>query len=617
MTDTTIPTLPPEPPRRRSSATRVLVVLTVLALLLAIGSVATLWYVMRHLRHAEVGKGTFLHVPIAGELSDAPAEGGLFQDPEDLPPTVGELAQAIREAADDDRITGLYLDLDVASGGWASYQELRSAVDAFRAAGKPCVAYAASALTNPAYYLASGCGTIGMSPASASFVTGLAVELTYYKGLFDKIGINPEFEHVGDFKSFIEAYERTGPSAPAAEAYDALLDSMYGQLVDGIAQGRGRSPDEIRALIDTPTLTPQVALERGMIDLLAWPDAMRARVHLATDPSWTSKLEEPLTKDEDDEDHAKLTDVDEYVRELRQREDGAGPTVLVVHAQGNIVSGDEGGGLFGGGGLLTDKEYGKWLKHAREDDDVKAVVVRVDSPGGSALASSLMWRDNARLKALGKPLVISMGDYAASGGYMISANGDWIVADPGTLTGSIGVFGGKFDLSGTYAKLGLTQHTFARGKMADMLSFSTGFDDAERAVFREYLQDFYGQFLGIVSEGRHMSREDVDAVAQGRVWTGEQALERKLVDQLGTLEDAVAKAAELAKLDHYSVDHLPRRKTMLEAFLENLDDATQAKATSALAAGLDPAALRELAFLERLAHEGGAAAYLPGQPKVR
>ncbi|MCB9682948.1 MAG: signal peptide peptidase SppA [Alphaproteobacteria bacterium] len=607
------PVLPPARPPRKRSATGLLVGLTLVALVLFAASIGVVVWAVNASKHADVDSGTFLKVPLSGALADAPSTPGLFDDPDGAPATVTEMAEAIRRASDDSRISGLYLVLDAPQGGWADYQELRAAVEAFGEAGKPCVAYSPSAITNGAYYLASACDTIALAPAALSLVTGLSIEVSYYKDTLAKLGIEPEYEHVGDFKSAIEVFERTGPSAPAAQAYEAMLDALYGDMVAGIAAGRGISEADVRAFIDTPTLTPKDMLDRGMIDLLAWPDAMAAHVHQVRQDDFADLLAAPVT----DKDTKHLTPLKEYIKDQRAEESGRGAAIAVIYAEGNIVSGDGTPSLFGDDGQLTDGKYARWMRQVREDDDIKAVVVRVNSPGGSALASSLMWRENARTIAAGKPVVVSMGDYAASGGYLMSANAERIFAEPGTLTGSIGVFAGKFDLSGTYDKLGIHTHAFQRGAMAGMLSMSTGFTDDERTVFRAYIADFYDQFLDVVAEGRHMDRDAVHVVAQGRVWTGTQALERGLVDELGTLQDAVAHAATLVSLDDYHVERLPRRQTFFELLVDDLSDARAPTIRVELPLPLDAATLRDLATLERIQQDGGAAAFLPGHPTVR
>ncbi len=605
---------PPPPPRRRTSATRVLLALTGLGAVAFLGSAAAVWYLVTGVDAGEVEDGTFLHVELAGQLSDEPQQGGLFAEPEDLPPTTTEIAQAIRAAAGDDRITGLYLDLMMPSAGWASFQEVRDALQVFEDAGKPCVSYTAAAFGNGDYFLATACDQVLMAPAGVMLVTGLAMEMTYYKGTFEKLGVEPEFEHVGDFKSFIEAYELDGPSESAKEAYEALLTSVYDQLISGIAEGRGLDVAVVADHVDHPRMTPASALERDLIDGLAFPDAMRYRVHKLAEEGWLESLAEPLTDEELEEDH--LTPLNEYLKGIRADETGGGDRIAVVQAQGSITSGEGGGGLFGDDGNLTDGEFSKWMKEVREDDRVKAVVMRVNSPGGSGLAASMMWREVERTRDAGKPVVVSMGDLAASGGYLMSCNADWIIAQPGTITGSIGVFGGKFDLSGTSGKLGMTTYTYKRGELSDLLSFGKPFSEEGRQVFKEYLGDFYQQFVQDVADGRGLEWDAVHAVAQGRVWTGEQAIQRGLVDELGGLQAALDKAAELAELDDYGLVRVPKRRSFMESLIEDLAQSRVRQVGVEMLLPIDAARRAELSVLEDMSRTGAVGAMLPGSLRI-
>lgn len=609
---------PPKPPTRRSTGTGLLLGLTVAGVGLFAASAGIVYYLVSQSDRGEVHEGSFLEVDLAGPLPDAPIQGRLFLDPADVPPTVADIAGAIRHAADDERIEGLYLDLSVPQAGWASYQEIRSAIDTFEAAGKPCVAFAGQAMLNGDYYLASACDTIVLDPAGAMLVTGLATQITYYKGTLDKLGITPEYEHVGDFKSAIEVFERTGPSDEAAEAYETLLDSTWSQMLSGIAEGRGVDVTTAETWIDEPDMTPEGALARGMVDAVAYEDAVRATLSEAGTDGWADGLDFLPEEPPDDDD---TTSLSEYLKTVRaDRKAGAGPAVALVFAEGNIVPGQSEPGLFGGDDSLTDGEFSDWMEAVRDDDRVEAVVVRVNSRGGSGLASAHMWREVERTKVAGKPVVVSFGDYAASGGYYMSAGADHIIAQPGTITGSIGVFGGKFDLSGAYDKLGLTQHSFKRGELADLLSVTQPFSDEGRKVFKGYLSSFYEQFLGVVSEGRDMSRDEVHAVAQGRVWTGEQALGHGLVDSLGGLPEAVDKAAELAELEgDFHLRRWPRQKDFFEMLMEDLGSAQATVVSPTLQAvdALAPEVRDELGTLWRIQQDGGVAALLPGMPTVR
>jgi protease-4 len=601
---------PPSPRRnpRTRRITRVLLALTALGAVVFVGSVGVLAWQFGDLG-GDVNEGSFLSVDLSGQLRESPATGFIL-DPADVPPTVTDIAGAIRAAGSDERIKGLYLDLDGASGGYASFGEIRDAIDDFQAAGKPCVAYSEGYDTRN-YWLASTCDEVILAPAGLALVNGMAASITYYAGTLDKLGAQADFEHVGDFKSAIEPLQRTGPSEPASEAMNYLLDGLYDEIVAGIAAGRGVDADKARDWLDHPALSPEAALSQGLVDGLAFRDAVKANVANVKQEGWVASLAEVKTEADHKKAAKHFTALSDYLAELRGKEDDVADRIAIVEAAGDIVSGDADGGLFGGSELLADQTFREWMRDIREDDAVKAVVLRIDSPGGSGLASDMMWREIQLTKAAGKPVVVSMGDYAASGGYYISAPADWIVARPETLTGSIGVFGGKIALGGTWEKLGMTQYTYKRGAEADLLSTSSTFDEGGRAAFRTFLQDFYDRFVGVVAEGRNMDRDAVHAVAQGRVWTGRQAKDRGLVDQIGGLDDAMVKAAELGHLEKYGIDRFPRTKTVFELITEDL---SPKKASIELEIpGLDTSALRDLSLLERVLADNGIAAMLPGR----
>ncbi|MEZ4316042.1 MAG: signal peptide peptidase SppA [Myxococcota bacterium] len=605
------------PPKRNSSATRILLAISVLGLLVFAGSLAFVFYMVTSVDTGEIGEESYLRVDLSGPLSESPPPPALFADPNKVKPTLVEVAAAIRDASTDDRIQGMYLHLDMPSAGWGGLQELRTAIDAFRAAGKPCVAYA-EVIDDGGYYLASGCTRVVLAPTGLSMVNGLATSITYYAGTFEKLGVDAEFEHVGDFKSAIEPYERTGPSDSAAEALNYLLDDLYVQLVDGVAKGRGLSEAAARDLIDHPPMSPIAARDRGLVDVLAFEDAVIARIHECEKDDWVDSLSEPIPEELTEAVKDRFTPVGEVVKSIRAKNAAQDSKVAVVYADGPIMSGEADGGLFGSQ-VLADRTFRKWMRDIRKDDSVKAVVIRVNSPGGSGLASDMMWREIQLAKADGLPVVVSMADYAASGGYYISAPADWVVAQPGTITGSIGVFGGKLNLGGLYEKLGMTQADFKRGELSDLFSASTGFSDEGRETYRAFLSDFYEIFLGKVGEGRHMERDAVHAVAQGRVWTGRQALERGLVDELGGLDTAVAKAVELAKLEEgtWGTTSWPRQKELIELLLEDLQNASAP--TVHVDMGLSPVAqqaaephVEHLRMLEAMLADG-AVALMPGE----
>lgn len=618
------------------NATRLLLWVTAfgLALVLAVG-VAVFLLTREELPGAS-SEPRWVYIKV-GALNDAPAAPGLFDDPNHLPPLTTELTRMIREAATDPEIPGLLLEMSDYNAGWAQSQELRDSIKAFTASGKPCIAWA-EGWTNLSYMVGSTCPEVQAMPTGVMLVNGLAMTQTYYAGTFEKIGVRANFEHVGDFKSAVEPYERTGPSEPASAANETLLTSLYGQLVANIAENRGLDATAVQALIDTPPLSPREALQRGMLDRLSFRDQVRDQVELhagvapetpeapISRPAAGAAADEAATAAED-EKRVELRHFQDHLAKRRtawnKRQD---VEIAVLHAEGAIVNGTGGESLFGGSSI-GDRTLNKQIKELREDKAVKAVVLRVNSPGGSGSASDAILRELELTRAV-KPVVVSMGDYAASGGYFISMGADHIVAEPGTLTGSIGVFGGKLNLSGALVQIGLSQHTWQRGQQATLLSGMHDFDEAGRERFRSYMQDFYDHFVAGAAEGRGMTVEQVHAVAQGRVWTGEQALEHGLVDELGGLEQALAKALELSgagvPMEEVRIVRYPERKTFVEQLMEELEgkDPTveAARAQARALAQVDPeagAVLAHLWMLHEVLGAGELAALLPGTIDIR
>ena len=579
-------TTPPtdSPKRKRRSGTRLLLWLAAIGLLLMVATGVGLALILGDPPKLASGEPATLHFRLTPGLADSPGSEGLLVDPLDFPPLTTEISSALRHAATDDEVAGLFIEVGGSGLGWAQTQELRDAIKAFRDSGKPCVAWADS-MGNKEYYLASACGEIVMAPAGLALVNGLAITQMYYGEAFERYGISAQFEHVGDFKSAVEPYQRTGPSEAASAATDALLDSLYGQLVAGIAEGRGWDLAQARAVIDDPPITPKAALEAGLVDSLAYRD----------------EIVEGRFEDE-------LTTMTSYLRDQRRAWGKGSKKVAVIYAEGAIISGSSASDFFGSR-YIGDRTLQAQLKEVREDEDIAAVVLRVNSPGGSGSASDTIWRAMELTKAE-KPVVVSMGDYAASGGYYISMGSDRIFAEPGTLTGSIGVFGGKINPSAAMEEYGLDFHTYQRGSYATLFSSSHDFDDAGRAKFRTFLNGFYDIFVEKAAEGRGMTREDLHAVAQGRVWTGEQALERGLVDELGSLDDAIAAAAELGGVEGApGILRLPERKGFLDMLLEDMQDPEEASALLKMP-GVGQV-LPELMMLDRVLADGGVAALSP------
>ena len=455
-------------------------------------------------------------------------------------PTVYDVEHAIRAAAEDDQVRGLVLHLEGINWGWAKIAEVRDAMRAFRRSGKPIYAALAGGGERD-YLLATAATHIHMPPTALLELDGLSASALFFRGAFDKLGISPNFEHVGEYKSAIETYTRSDLSPPAREALDAILADDEALLVDTLAACRHMSPDSLRHLIDEGPYTAAEARSVGLVDSLMYEadvDSMATR-------RGNRRLEsQSLTR---------------YIE--RMPEGGLGPHIALVIASGSIMPGKSHDSA-GDGRVMGSESVISDLQEARTRRSIRAIVLRVDSPGGSGQAADDIWREVARCRRE-KPVIVSMGDYAASGGYYISAGATDIIAQPATLTGSIGVFAGKFNVRGLLTKLGLSVDTVTRGRHAEMLSPFSDFSEEEQAVFRRHLEAFYDQFLRRVSAGRHMTVESADSVAQGRVWTGLAGRDRGLVDRLGGIEDAIALAkrrAHISANETVVVDVLPRAR---------------------------------------------------------
>jgi protease-4 len=334
---------------------------------------------------------------------------------------------------------------------------------------------------------------------------------------------------------------------------EALLDSLYGQYVDAIAKGRRRTPEQVRAIVDAGPYDGPSALKAGLVDELIYQDQLDTRLKGAS----------------------RLTP-GRYVKGARGLGFDGRPKIGLVYVVGDIIPGRSQNSPLGGGFAGSDT-VAEALKDAREDDSLRAILLRVDSPGGSGTASEVIWREVA-LARQKKPVVVSMGDVAASGGYYVAMGSDAIVAEPGTITGSIGVFGGKFSVRGLYDKIGISKEILIRGQHADVFSAYRPWDDEERARIRELMESFYKDFVTKVAQGRHKSYEDVDAIAQGRVWTGAEAQHRGLVDRLGGFDVALELAkdkAGIGKGQEVRLVVFPERKSLLEQLLERQDDGVQ------------------------------------------
>ena len=475
-------------------------------------------------------------------------------------PTFHDLLFAVYNAAEDRSVEAIVLHVDGLDWGWARVYEMADALRAFRASGKHVYA-SLDGGSEKEYVLGMAADRLAMPPVSTLQLDGLSASAMFMMGAYDKLGIKPNFAHVGRFKSAVEAYTRDSLSPDARAAMEELLDDTYRQLVDSVAVARRLSADSVRTLIDGGPYTAREALTHGLLDtLLAEADLDSLAAH---------------------QDGARLG-TGSLLRYANEGGNSTGEHIALLVAEGEIIQGKSRDNPFGGR-AVGDETLVEALREIRERKNIKAVVLRIDSPGGSGDASDAVWQEIRRVRRA-KPVIVSMGDVAASGGYYLACAGDVIVADAGTITGSIGVFGGKLNMLGLYRKLGLNVETVTRGKHAAMLSPFTDFSPEELARYQKSLEQFYSVFLARVAEGRGMDPAVIDSVGQGRVWSGVAARQRGLVDTLGGLETAFNLARARARISEDAdivVDVYPRaRRTFLQSWLGNLfEDADNEQAS--------------------------------------
>lgn len=477
-------------------------------------------------------------VPQTLDEAQAPSGGGLLDLVRRERSTVWEIAHGIREAATDTRIRALVLHIDEMDWGWAKVSEIRDAVLEFRGSGKPVYA-ALAAGGEPEYLLASAAGTIACPPLAVLQLNGLTASALFMRGTLDKIGVTPHFAQAGRYKSAVEGWTQSRMSAPAREALQALVDDEFEVLVDSLAAARDLSADSVAALLDNGPFGATEAFSLGLVDTVLHRTDVDSMAVAAVDGR-----------------RATLS-LQRYIARLPESSGGA--RIAFVTASGTISEGRSRESP-GEGEILGAETLIKALREVRSRPSIEAVVLRVDSPGGSAPASDEIWHEVRRC-AERKPVIASFSDLAASGGYYIAAPADTIVADAGTITGSIGAFGGKLNLLGLYHKLGLNVETVSRGRHAEMFSPFKDFTPEEAERFQAQMDEVYRVFVSRVSEGRGLAESDVDSVGQGRVWSGLAALELGLVDVLGGIPVALEIARSMAGIgedEEITVEVYPR-----------------------------------------------------------
>ena len=446
--------------------------------------------------------------------------------------TLRDFVDALDRAADDPRVKSLYIQLGDDKLALAKTQQVRDAIAAFRAKGKFAIAYAdtfgeGTPGTRP-YYLATACDEIWLQPLGEVGIIGLRSETPFIRGLLDKLAITTDFDHREEFKTAMNSLTETTMTGPQREEVEALLTSTAKQIDRGIAEARKLSEAQVAALVDRAPLTADTAKRAGLIDRVAYRDEAQAR---AQDKAGAG---------------ARLISIARYLAAAGRPHD-RGTKIALIYGTGLITRSSSGPGPLSDT-AFTARRIARAFTAAVRDKDVKAIVFRIDSPGGSAIASETMWREVVRAREHGKPVIVSMGDVAASGGYYVAAPADKIVAEPATLTGSIGVLAGKIILGGLMEKLGITGEAVERGANAGMYAATQDFSPLAKQRLEDELDETYRGFKDHVAAGRHLAADAVEAAAKGRVWTGEDAKARGLVDALGGYDTALELARQAANL---------------------------------------------------------------------
>jgi protease IV len=517
---------------------------------------------------------TVAHIKLSGNPDEtAPAEDPLFGS------VMGETfmmkLDRIKKAKNDKAVAALYLELDGLDVGWAKLDELSKAIADFRNSGKKAFALLKGG-NQKDYLLALSCDEVTAPESGLIMLTGVRAEVTFYKDLLDYLGVEADFLRMGEAKSAVEPFTSTKLSDASRKQLTGVVDDRYEHgIVERIVKGRPEkhfTAEQVKKLIDQGPYTPKAALKAGLIDRVAYEDSMSDEIKTVLK---ADKVTVAKNYGQNKPEELDLTKLLMKMMAPPKISFSNKPKIAVIYATGAITSGKSSQGILGVAtcGAETMVEA---IHQAEEDSNVKAIVLRVDSPGGSAFASDQIWK---ALKDCKKPVVASMGDVAASGGYYICMSGKKIYADPGTLTGSIGVFGGKLTLGKLYDKIGLKTEVISRGANSNIFSEEHKFSDTEREALTAFMKDVYDQFLDKALEGRKkagkdLTRDQLVKLAGGRIWTGRQAKENGLIDELGTLDDAIAEAKKMAGMENKDMEilPLPKAKGLIESLLEAKSD---------------------------------------------
>ena len=539
-----------------------LIIFFVVAFLLVVGFIAS----ASQEEIPTVQANTILYFPMSGIIKEKAVDDPLLEALGNAPKvhSLLDIVSAINNAKTDNRVEGIYLEPMYLAGGYAVYQELRDALINFKESGKFVYAYA-EYMSESDYYVASVADSLFLNPTGAMEFNGLDVNITFYKGMFDKLDIRPEIFRVGEFKSYVEPYIRKDLSKENELQYNELLQSMYGTFLSNLSETIDIPADELSEISSLMKVSlPKDAEEFGLVHKVGYKDELK------------SVMKEKLGLSEGS--NLKMMKIDKYAQAVATESKYSRNRVAVIVAEGNIVmGGDEG---------IVGATYAKAIRKARENDRVKAIVLRVNSGGGSMTASDIIWRELMLTKGM-KPIIASMSSAAASGGYYIAMPADTIIAQPNTVTGSIGIFGMWFNFGEFLEnKVGVTHDVVKTGEYSDIYTVTRPLRASERAIIQRGVNEGYETFTQKAADARGMTQDELKKIASGRVWSGEQALENGLIDQLGSFDDAVELAVKAAGIeDDYSIAYYPKQKPFLEEFIEKMSAKVQ---VSLFGSELDP-----------------------------
>ena len=528
-------------------------------------------------------------IDLATAVVERPADFSLFgNDPSAL--TLHSLIDRLHHARDDKQIRAVLLTLGSPGTNLAQSQEIRDALVEIKKAGKKTFVYADGYDTD-SYTLASGATNICILPGGEIMIPGVGIQTMYLKGLFDKLGVIADYVQIGDYKGADEEFTRTGASPQFTGELNKLMDGLYNQVVNGIATNRNLPIDQVKQIVDDAILSAASAKDQGLVDHLVDVDGLKDLIEdeMGTDVDVVADYDAPGKDTVDFSNPFALLAMFAKKPAVSNK-----PAVAIVYADGVIVDGGGTLSLFDGQTIASDT-IRKAMREIAADASIKSVVIRINSPGGSALASEAMWQAVRRV-AKTKPVTISIGTMAASGGYYLATAGDHIFADPAAIVGSIGVVGGKFVTKDLYEKLGITTESFLRGKNADLFGSDTEFTDRQRKLVKSWMTETYDQFTARVMTTRTGKIKKIEDVAQGRVFVADQAKDLGMIDEIGGLDHAITYAADQAQLkpENYDLRILPAPKTLIDLITGNNDASTKIQISDATLFKAMPKELRSM-----------------------